>query len=502
MTDSSEKREQPTPRTDAAAFKQNDGVTRYSTVNGAALKIVTADFARQLERELAEAKAVIAWANNSLFGSHGFFLSLNGGPANEHHLDMPIEALKKDSRELHQLKAVVTNGTRPVAWRTKRPSRGHDFWIYYEEEPRHSEDGPVEPLYTAPSHGGVDRNAGLEEAVRKVLARLTETDDHGYTPIHGDERDALVEALEDALHPLQPSATHIKDPSVYDETDQHRAAKHGGRPMTLRECMEAEEGYPGIAHDFETMRLALQQCLLVIDDQVNLYAPELCEPKRVEEAKARHAAGGTLAYYADAIKAARDALRTPSSGETRHRPEVQECLDAIDAHQAQINEAPQAVQPSDQRRPNPVEIASKPAPQPAGASPSSTAERPSEKWKFWRTARVMELEPYYCYWVSHLTSEDLHAKADIATVLAILHQQRDDNESDALRLHRDKMDLIEERIAAPSTEERTDRWMLNSCLKAMQSVMRSGGKADWSIMIADLQRHLSSPSTARERADG
>lgn len=47
-----------------------------------------------LMEELAEAKRVIAWANNSLFGSHGFFLSVNGGPANEHHLDEAIEKLK------------------------------------------------------------------------------------------------------------------------------------------------------------------------------------------------------------------------------------------------------------------------------------------------------------------------------------------------------------------------------------------------------------------------
>lgn len=68
--------------------------------------------------------------------------------------------------------------------------------------------------------------------------------------------------------------------------------------------------------------------------------------------------------------------------------------------------------------------------------------QPSTQWKFWREARVMELEPYYCYWVSHLTSEGLHDKADIATVLAILHQQRDDMQADALRLHREKMDAL------------------------------------------------------------
>ena len=44
--------------------------------------------------ELEMMRKVIAWANNSLYGSHGFFLSLNGGEPNEHHLDSAIEELK------------------------------------------------------------------------------------------------------------------------------------------------------------------------------------------------------------------------------------------------------------------------------------------------------------------------------------------------------------------------------------------------------------------------
>ena len=52
------------------------------------------DRAEKAEAERDEARKVIAWANNSLYGSHGFFLSLDGGPANEHHLDNGIEELK------------------------------------------------------------------------------------------------------------------------------------------------------------------------------------------------------------------------------------------------------------------------------------------------------------------------------------------------------------------------------------------------------------------------
>ena len=54
-----------------------------------------------MDAELVEAKnrikfleSVIAWANNSLFGSHGFFLTTNGGADDVHHLDRAIEGLK------------------------------------------------------------------------------------------------------------------------------------------------------------------------------------------------------------------------------------------------------------------------------------------------------------------------------------------------------------------------------------------------------------------------
>ena len=40
--------------------------------------------------ELIEAKEAIAWANNSLFGSQGFFLTTNGGENDVHHLDRAI----------------------------------------------------------------------------------------------------------------------------------------------------------------------------------------------------------------------------------------------------------------------------------------------------------------------------------------------------------------------------------------------------------------------------
>ncbi len=56
-----------------------------------------AELTRLRERN-AELEKVIAWANNSLFGSHGFFLSINDGPDNEHHLDEAIENLKSQGQ--------------------------------------------------------------------------------------------------------------------------------------------------------------------------------------------------------------------------------------------------------------------------------------------------------------------------------------------------------------------------------------------------------------------
>ena len=58
---------------------------------------------------------------------------------------------------------------------------------------------------------------------------------------------------------------------------------------------------------------ALETALLCIDDEVNIYAPEMCNKKRVKEARARHGEGGTLHYYATAISKARAAIKKATS---------------------------------------------------------------------------------------------------------------------------------------------------------------------------------------------
>jgi len=77
-----------------------------------------ADLMEEMEARNAELENVIGWANNSLYGSHGFFLSLNGREDNEHHLDSGIENLKKESGkdyskiiELQEVVDNIANGT-------------------------------------------------------------------------------------------------------------------------------------------------------------------------------------------------------------------------------------------------------------------------------------------------------------------------------------------------------------------------------------------------------
>lgn len=61
----------------------------------------TATAITSLRNQLAEAKAVITEANNSLYGSQGFFLSTDGGAPDKYHLARPIEDLKARSNKLY-----------------------------------------------------------------------------------------------------------------------------------------------------------------------------------------------------------------------------------------------------------------------------------------------------------------------------------------------------------------------------------------------------------------
>lgn len=78
-------------------FSDSNAANTWRAVANA-LESQAAELTRLRERN-AELEKVIAWANNSLFGSHEFFLSINGGKDNEHHLDEGIENLKQHNRD-------------------------------------------------------------------------------------------------------------------------------------------------------------------------------------------------------------------------------------------------------------------------------------------------------------------------------------------------------------------------------------------------------------------
>lgn len=72
---------------------------------GSALK----DRIEAIERERDEARGLVIEANNSLYGSQGYFHSLNGGPYDKYHLAKGIENLKSScrtaEREVKELRA-------------------------------------------------------------------------------------------------------------------------------------------------------------------------------------------------------------------------------------------------------------------------------------------------------------------------------------------------------------------------------------------------------------
>ncbi len=62
------------------------------------LAVEAADEIERLREELENAREVITEANNSIYGSQGYFLSLDGGPPNKYHLAEGIEKLKSNAK--------------------------------------------------------------------------------------------------------------------------------------------------------------------------------------------------------------------------------------------------------------------------------------------------------------------------------------------------------------------------------------------------------------------
>jgi len=69
------------------------------------------------------------------------------------------------------------------------------------------------------------------------------------------------------------------------------------------------DGIAQISKDRKSLRTALQEAITALDDWTNVYAPELCDPERVKEAKARISEYGTLAYISIVLENCRKAIK-------------------------------------------------------------------------------------------------------------------------------------------------------------------------------------------------
>lgn len=92
----------------------------------------------------------------------------------------------------------------------------------------------------------------------------------------------------------------MSDPIKYHKLDMDDANK--AADILIAEALKVKE-------QRDELLSALETALLCIEDEVNLYAPDMCDAERVAEAKARHGEGGTLYYYAVAIGKAKDAIK-------------------------------------------------------------------------------------------------------------------------------------------------------------------------------------------------
>lgn len=80
--------------------------------------IEAAEALASLRRELEEAKALVAEANNSLYGSHGYFHSTNGGSFDKYHLSTAIEKLKDGARAWARVQSAAEHVTHYAYGRT------------------------------------------------------------------------------------------------------------------------------------------------------------------------------------------------------------------------------------------------------------------------------------------------------------------------------------------------------------------------------------------------
>ncbi len=141
----------------------------------------------------------------------------------------------------------------------------------------------------------ITETADAELIRRKLADRIAEAK-ASWLPISGhvvnitftlNEREIIISAL------TQNTAARLSELS---RTEAERDA------LAIRVAdMERRE---------ERMREALERSVVAIDDWLHSYAPAFCDPKRVEEAKARVASVGTL-YYIGIVQRDNRAALTP-----------------------------------------------------------------------------------------------------------------------------------------------------------------------------------------------
>ncbi len=87
---------------------------------------------------------------------------------------------------------------------------------------------------------------------------------------------------------------------------------------TLNPCRlcDPEDEAP-MPTSYKAIKEALERSMVALDDWINTYASEFCDPKRVEEAAVRMRERGLLAYLADIQEQNREALGIvlPTNGE-------------------------------------------------------------------------------------------------------------------------------------------------------------------------------------------
>lgn len=79
--------------------------------------------------------------------------------------------------------------------------------------------------------------------------------------------------------------------------------------------VEAVNNHARLTARVEELEKALERSMVAIDDWLNCYASDLCDPVRVEEAEARIGEYGTLSYIANVQEQNRRALTPRSSVE-------------------------------------------------------------------------------------------------------------------------------------------------------------------------------------------